>query len=105
MNKVLEFPKDKIIRDNAPEAEEIKQAKTKGVKNFADSLIKEISENTMNDFDNYGIDTEKKSFGKDFHFFVEALSAAVYRTLNLEHPLHIFIDENVEMIVDETAEV
>lgn len=98
MNKVLEFPKNKIIRENVPDVEEIKQAKAKSVVKFADTLIEEMSESILNDFDNYGIDTERESFGKDFHFFVEVLSATVYRTLNLEHPLHSFLDENVEVV-------
>lgn len=102
-NNVIEFPKHKIFRENVFDCEEIERKKEKSLKKFADSLTQEITENMLMDFDNSGINIESESFIKDFHFLVNVLTATIYRTTDLKHDLHTFIDERVKLIkVDQT---
>jgi hypothetical protein len=95
---VVQFPKSKIVRETIPDIEELNKVREKGIRNFADTLVADISSNILGDLDNYGINIDNDSFLKDFHFLVATMSAAVYRTLEVDHPLHKFMDENVVMI-------
>ena len=95
---VVQFPKNKIVREAIPDIEELNRVKEKGIKNFADTLVSDVSSNLLSDLDNYGIDLDTDSFMKDFHFFIAALTATVYRTLEVDHPLHKFMDESVVVI-------
>lgn len=105
-NNVVEFPKNKIVRDSTQNIEELKKIKTKSLENFADALAQEITENVLMDLDNSGLDTESRTFTKDFHFLVNVLTATIYRMMELEHELHQFIDERVKLVkVDVTDEL
>ena len=95
---ILEFPKDKIVRERLPDIEEINKLKEKGLQKFADAVISDIVDNIQDCLDNYGIDVEDESFIKDFNFTNMILSASIYRSLNIEHPMHEYIDENVQLI-------
>lgn len=103
-NNVVEFPKHKIIRDGSLNSDEIKKMKTRSLENFADALVQEITENLLMDFDNYGIDMDKPETEKDFNFFVSVLSAVVYRSLDLRHDFHNFLDTHVKVIDIKDAE-
>lgn len=104
MVRVLEFPKNKIIRTTTISNETLEGMKAKGLKNFADSLIEDVSSDLMAALDNYGIDTDQANFSKDYIFLTEVITALVYRTLKLEHSLHQFIDSNVELVKEDMEE-
>lgn len=95
---VVQFPKNKIVRETLPNIEELNRVKEKGIRNFADTLVADVSANILGDLDNYGIDVDNDEFVKDFHFFVATLCATVYRTLGVDHPLHKFMDESVVIV-------
>ena len=99
---VVQFPKSKIVRETLPDIEELNRVKEKGIRNFADTLVADISANILGDLDNYGIDIDNDAFLKDFHFFVATLCATVYRTLDVDHPLHRFMDESVVIVSMDT---
>ncbi len=94
-DNVLSFPKSKIIRDGDHNIEELAKLKTKSIQNFADSLTDEIGESIIGAFAINGIEVENEKFVKDFHFLISIINATIYRTLNLEHQFHTFIDDNV----------
>lgn len=94
-DNVLSFPKSKIIRDGNQNIEELAKLKTKSIQNFADSLTDEIGESIIGAFSVNGIDIENENFAKDFHFLISIINATIYRTLNLEHQFHEFIDDHV----------
>lgn len=98
-DNVLSFPKEKIVREGLQNIEQMEKLKTKSTVNFAESLTSEIATNIFSDFSNYGIDTETEKFKKDCHFLLTILNATIYRCLNLQHPLHEFIDDQV--VVDD----
>jgi len=99
---IVQFPKDKIVREALPDIEELNKVKEKSIKNFADTITEDMSSNILFELDNYGIDTQTEDFMKDFHFLVATMAATIYRTLSVEHPLHKFMSDNVVItLVDE----
>jgi hypothetical protein len=94
-DKILSFPKSKIVREIPPNIQELEKAKEKGLMKFADGIVDEVAEGLIIEIENYGIDTETQSFARDMAFTIDSLRAAVYRTLALDHNLHKFIDEAV----------
>jgi hypothetical protein len=94
--KVIEFPKHKVVRDVPAEVLISRQAKAD--QKFADSVVDELSGFLLTELDNYNIEVADKVFAKDFVLVVDALRAAVYRSLGLDHHLHDFIDDNVKLL-------
>ena len=92
---IVEFPKSKIIRDGSMNSEIINKLKEKSTQNFADDLTQELTTILLNELDNYGIDIEDDQFTKDFMYLVSIMSAMIYRTVDLKHDFHDFLDNNV----------
>lgn len=91
---ILQFPRNKIIRENM-NIEYLEKMKETGIKNFADALCSDIEDNILRELDGCGIDIEAEKFIKDFYFLSTVFKATVYRGLELDHDLHKFMDENV----------
>lgn len=94
-DKVVQFPKNKIVREAPVDIEVLEKAKEKGIQNFADSVVEDIIGFVVGDLENYGVDIEEEQFIKDFSLTADALRATVYRSFQLHHGLHEFIDNNV----------
>ena len=95
-DKVIEFPKNKVVRELP---EEIHQARAKKAdQKFADSVVDELAGFLLTELDNYDIEVENKAFAKDFVLVVDSLRATIYRSLGLDHHLHMFIDDNVKLL-------
>lgn len=103
-NTILEFPKHKIVRDRVPESEEVIKFQAKKKRRFADTLVEDLSEEILYMLSDIGINTEKEDFTKDFHFFVNSLSSMVYRSLEIEHGMHEFVDNHVNVVQVETLD-
>ena len=103
MTNVFKFPESKIVREVPLNIEEIEKAKEKGKKQYADSIVAEVGAGLLAELENYGIelDDEKGSLSKDFLFMTDVLKSIVYRNMNIDHPLHNFVDENVSIFSDE----
>ena len=97
MSKVVEFPKNKIVREAPVNVEQIEKAKEKGLLNFGDGIVDDLIGNIYSELDNYGLDTTGENFDKDFSFAMDGLRACVFRVLGLKHHLHNFLDTNVTM--------
>jgi hypothetical protein len=79
--------------------EEIHQARAKKAdQKFADSVVDELAGFLLTELDNYDIEVENKAFAKDFVLVVDSLRATIYRSLGLDHHLHMFIDDNVKLL-------
>lgn len=102
-DNIVEFPKSKIIRDSSLNSEVINKMKEKSTQNFADDLTQELTTMLLNELDNYGVDIEDEQFTKDFYYLVSILSAMIYRTVDLEHEFHDFLDNNVTVRVADSA--
>ena len=105
MTNVYQFPKDKIVRDVQPNIDEIERAKHKSLLNYADMVVDDLIGNTLDALDNHGIEVDKEEFQKDLAFTIDAMKATIYRYFGLEHTLHKFIDENVQVVPKELADM
>lgn len=104
MNKIVEFPKSKIVRE-ATNEEYVNQAKEKGKVKYADGIIDDIISIVLTELENQGIETDDFVFLKDFSMAADSLRATVYRQFDIEHPLQSFIDKNVNMIDRKTGKI
>lgn len=100
---IVEFPRHRIVREFAG-SEFLEQAKEKSKQNFAESLSDDLVTVLLTEMENIGIDTSTDKFMKDFSMTVDSLRATVYRSFDVPHHLHAFIDKNVKMINRETGE-
>lgn len=105
MTNVYQFPKDKIVRDVQPNIDEIERAKHKSLLNYADMVVDDLIGNTLDALDNHGIEVDKEEFQKDLAFTIDAMKATIYRYFGLEHTLHKFIDDNVQVVPKELADM
>lgn len=94
--KVIEFPKNKVVREVPEEIHRERQAKADMKQ--ADTIVDEVAGLMITELDNYYVDVTNKQFAKDIILVVDALKAAVYRTYGIDHHLHPFIDDNVKLI-------
>lgn len=106
MSKIVEFPKHKIVRENlSGEDPRLSKVKLASKLNYADNLVEDIVDMTVEELEAQGIDVEEEKFMKDFSLAVDAIRAAVYRQLDLDHPLHDFIENNITMVDRKTGKV
>ena len=95
-DKVIEFPKSKVVREIPEEVHIERQAKADMKQ--ADVIVDEVAGLMITELDNYFVDVTSKQFSKDIILVVDALKAAVYRSYGIDHHLHPFIDDNVKLI-------
>lgn len=95
-DKVIEFPKHKVVRDVPGEV--IEERNRRADQKMADSMVDEITGLIITELDNYYVEVETKQFTKDFVLVADALKACIYRSFGLDHHLHDFIDNNVKLI-------
>ena len=103
MSKIVEFPKNKIVREMPANQDAVEQAKVKSKTKFADNITEDIIDLIVEELENRGVDIDDEMFIKDFSITVDALRATVYRQFDIEHHLHNFIDENVTIIDRKTG--
>lgn len=98
MTTIVKFPESRIVREVPPNIEEIAKAKEKGLQKHAETIVEDLILNILDAMENYGIDVETDDFQRDFSFAADAMRASIYRSFNLEHALHTFVDNNVQII-------
>lgn len=96
-DNIISFPKSKILRDEESDDEFVSESKAKIRQNFADNLVNEIVTGLHNEMELYNVDTSKYEFRKDFIFMMDVIKAIVYRSMEMEHPLHEYIDRTVKL--------
>ena len=99
MDKVIEFPKHKVVREVPDTIKEERNQRAQ--QKMADTIVDEITGLIITELDNYYVEIESKTFTKDFILVADSLKATVYRHFGLEHHLHDFIDKNVTVIEGE----
>jgi hypothetical protein len=103
MTNIFKFPENKIVREIPPQIEEIEKAKEKGKQNYADGIVAEVATGLLAELENYGIELEdeKGNTVKDFLFLTDVLKSVIYRNMEIKHPLHEFVDDNVSIFDNE----
>lgn len=94
--KVIEFPKHKVVRDVPGEV--LEERARRADQKMADAMIDEIAGQIITELDNYYVEVQNKDFAKDFILVIDALKAAVYRQFGIDHHLHDFVDNNIKII-------
>lgn len=100
--KVIEFPKHKVVRDVPGQVLEERQKRAD--QKMADAMVEEITAMIITELDNYYVNIEDESFTKDLVLLVDALRATIYRQFGFEHHLHPYIEKNVKLISKKQAE-
>lgn len=95
-NKIIEFPKHKVVREVPNEV--VEERNRRSEQKTADSIVDDLTGIIVTELDNYCIDVTSKKFTKDFVLVMDSLKAAVYRSFGIEHHLHDFVDNNVTLI-------
>lgn len=95
-DKVIEFPKHKVVRD-VPE-EHLKARQAKADQKLADAIVDDLTSIVITELDNFCIEVTEKAFAKDFILVVDSIKAAVYRSFGINHHLHDFVDKNITLI-------
>lgn len=98
MTTIVKFPTNRIIREVPPNIEEINKAKEKSLQKHAETIVEDLVLSIIDAIENYGIDSEIEAFERDFSFVADGLRATIYRSFNIDHPLHSFIDTNVTLV-------
>lgn len=99
--KVIEFPKNKVVRDIPGQVLEERQKRAD--QKMADGIVEEVTAMIITELDNYFVNIEDESFTKDLVLVVDALRATVYRQFGFEHHLHPFIEKNITIISKKDA--
>lgn len=94
--KVIEFPKHKVVREIPEEIHRERQAKAD--QKLADSIVEDVTGLIITELDNFYVDVQDKQFSKDLVLVADAIKAAVYRSFGIDHHLHEFIDKNITLI-------
>jgi len=102
-DKVIEFPKHKVVRDVPGEV--LEERNRRADQKLADTIVDELTGIMITELDNYYVDVQDKQFSKDFILVIDSLKAAVYRSFGFVHHLHPFIDDNVKLIEGDTNEM
>lgn len=96
MDKVIEFPKHKVVRDVPGEV--LEERNRKADLKMADAMVDDLAGIIATEIDNFDIDVQSKDFAKDFIVVVDALKATIYRQFGLKHHFHAFTDKNISII-------
>ena len=101
-DKVIEFPKHKVVRDIPGDV--IEERNRRADQKMADSIVSELTAIILTEMDNYNLDIEEELFTKDLVLTVDALRATIYRQFGFEHHLHPYIEKNIKIISKKDAE-
>lgn len=95
MVDIIQFPSEKIVRNNPPDPEILETTKRRAILQFAENIVEEIMQEIEGYILSYGLE-EKDETAKDKIYLLETVRATIYRSLDIEHPLHEHIIKAVE---------
>ena len=100
-DKVIEFPKHKVVRDVPDNV--MQERARKADQKVADAIVSDLTAIMLTEMDNFDINIDEELFTKDIVLVVDALRAAVYRQFGFEHHLHPYIEKNIKIISKKDA--
>lgn len=101
-DKVIEFPKHKVVRDIPGQV--LEERARRADQKMADAIVEELTGIIISELDNYDVEIEEDSFTRDLILVVDSLRATVYRQFGFEHHLHPFIEKNIKIISKKDVE-
>lgn len=96
--QILQFPKNKIVREFHLSDEDKAKIVNKQKREFAEYVLNELVRELYAHFEDFEFDTNDGNFVKDLSYTVDAARATIYRSLGLDHHLHEHIDENINLV-------
>jgi len=97
-NTVLEFPKSRIVRDNPDLLAGNKKSLDESRRGVLSQLVDWQANKIVVDLSLEGIDIDKEGFDKYFALSMECLRASVFRSYDIDHPLHPAMDDMIRAI-------
>ena len=99
-NKILRFPENRIVRGRSINRDQFNEDIAEHKIKYIDYILSKNMSMLYTKLGLEGINTETEIFYKDFSFVVETLRSAMYRSVDLPHPIQEIVDENFECDID-----
>lgn len=97
-NTVIDFPFERVVRDNITALGGNRQKIMDTRMNIINQMVDFHASRLVADLSMEGIDVDASGFDKDFALSIECLRAGIYRTCELDHPLRNAMDEMIAKI-------
>ena len=68
---------------------------------FAEELTQSLMVQMIHTMSENGIDVGEKEFIRDMAMIIEMVKGSIYRDMGLDHPTHMFMEEYVDIIINE----
>jgi hypothetical protein len=68
---------------------------------FAEELTESLMVQMIHSMGENGIDVSEKAFIRDMAMIIEMVKGSIYRDMGLDHPTHMFMEEYVDIIINE----
>ena len=68
---------------------------------FAGELTQSLMVQMIHSMGENGIDVGEKAFIRDMAMIIEMVKGSIYRDMGLDHPTHMFMEEYVDIIINE----
>ena len=68
---------------------------------FAGELTQSLMVQMIHTMGENGIDVGEKAFIRDMAMIIEMVKGSIYRDMGLDHPTHMFMEEYVDIIINE----
>jgi hypothetical protein len=68
---------------------------------FAGELTQSLMVQMIHTMGENGIDVGEKEFIRDMAMIIEMVKGSIYRDMGLDHPTHMFMEEYVDIIINE----
>jgi hypothetical protein len=92
--KLVMFPKDRIVRQVLPSANQ--EAVVTAKKNIINNLVDTYAEKMASNISLHGIDLTTNDCDKHYALTIECLRSALYKAMDIPHPLQ----EPMEAMID-----
>jgi hypothetical protein len=68
---------------------------------FAEELTQSLMVQMIHTMSENGIDVGEKEFIRDVAMIIEMVKGSIYRDMGFDHPTHMFMEEYVDIIINE----
>ena len=108
-DKIIPFPKNRIVNQRSRELDEqrrkmgnkvAKEIEKQQTKQFVETSVDDMSMNLLRQFYDMSVKTDKHSFTKDLALLVDMMRGLMYRDFGVKHPAQSLSDKMVTLKVN-----
>ena len=108
-DKVIPFPKNRIVNQRSRELDEqrrkmsnkvAKEIEKQQTKQFVETSVDDMSMNLLRQFYDMSVKTDKHTFTKDLALLVDVMRGLMYRDFGVKHPAQSLSDKMVTLKVN-----